>query len=440
MLSNEEENIKKLKEYTRLLEGLEFMFVELSNIKEEPKENKKAEKKLSIKKETKTCLSNHEISKLILESELHKNKLILLEEKQALDENESYQKIMDLFLEENETIPKIELENGDPNKYLLTQLFTAFSLYERNIYLNRDNKDISEKKINFLKILNNIKFNKESKLTPQILEYFNHNILKIEDIYQSKENKNNLNNENPQENTEEMQVNKKVQIIEAKEIKKPKKSKKEKNKDLNNQYALDSSEDYGNIILNDELNDMGVGQIDKISYQKNYENIDLNNEEYKKMKSVNMRKILELEDDKLKNITQSEFEELIKEVYSSGEVKDKILEYKITGGEGKLFNNDLDDIQNIKVTNNNISLPNDIEISLNQEEKMENEEIIDDKEIPDFDQEEIKNQPNKTLFFEKDEFEKEFFSSANISEKNKEIIEDKKDENNKTENLSLEHN
>ena len=397
MLNKDEENNEKLKEYKKLLEGLESLFVEFQNINSQPLK-RKVEKTISTKKEIKVSLNSHELYKELVQSEHHKGKLTLLDEKQALDENESYQKIIDLFLEETDTIQSIEMENGDPDKYLLTQIFTAFSLLERKIYLSGD-KPLEEKRRNFLKHLNMIKFNKDSKITPEILSYFNHNILRIEDIFLSKENKVNINDTKAKKNLEEKNE-KKIINIEAKEIKK----KIDKDKIIN---TFDSFNDNGiNIVLNDEIRDEGISQIESISYEKKYENIDLNNEEYKKIKSTNMRKILELENDKLKNITTDEFQEIIKQVYLSGNITNKELENKITGGKGKLF----EDENDIRVTNNNITFPNDIEISINPEEKMENEEeILDDKDIPDFDQDEIKAQQNKTSFFEKEDFAKEFF-------------------------------
>ena len=75
-------------------------------------------------KETNTSLFNNEIYKSLLKSNHHKGKLILLDEKQPLDENESYQKILELFLEENDPIPSLRKE-GDANfynKYLLLLL------------------------------------------------------------------------------------------------------------------------------------------------------------------------------------------------------------------------------------------------------------------------------------------------------------------------------
>ena len=400
MLHQDEENNEKYNEYKKILEGLEFLFAEFQNINAQP-EKREVEKKITKKKSTKSFLNTHEIYKSLLLSEHYKNKLTLLDEKQSLDESESFQKIIDLFLEDTETIPEIETKNGDPDKYILTQLFTAFSLFERKIYLTKD-KNLDDKSRLFLKNLNRIKFTLESKLTPRMFEYFNHNILRIKDIYQSKEKI--INNINSSKQNNEEQNNKKIRVIEAKEIKQLLK----KVKKLNN---LDSSDDNGNIILNDEIKEEGVQKVDSISYVKNYENIDLDNEEYKKMKSEHMRKILELENDKLKNITTGEFQEIIKEVYTNGNISNKELENKITEGKHKLFDDGYEE-NIIKVTN---MFPNEIELSLNQEEKMENdEEIVDDKDIPDFEQEEIKNQQNKTLFFEKEDFEKEFFSNITI--------------------------
>ena len=419
MLKKEEDE-EKLKEYKKLLEGLESLFIDFQNINNRTIE-KKSVKKISSKKDTKINLNNNEFYKSLLESEHHNGKLTLLDEKQALDENESYQKIIDLFLQESETIPSIEKEGDDPNKYLLTQIFTAFSLLERKIYFSGD-KDLEEKSRNFFKNLNMIKFNKETKLTPEMLEYFNHNILRIEDIFQSREKK--INSDiNNNLGTAKKSINEKNDIkpiiIEAKEINK---------KEIGNKNNLNMFESFnndGNVILNDETKDEGLQQIDSISYERKFANIDLSNEEYKRIKSINLRKILELDNEKLKNITKNELQELINEVYTSGKISNKTIECKLAYGQNKLFNKEIDD-NNIKVTNTFIS-PNEVEISLNQEEKMENdEEIADDKDILDFDQEEIKTQQNKTLFFEKEDFEKEFFPNIKNNEDEKEINNDKK--------------
>ena len=419
MLKKEEDE-EKLKEYKKLLEGLESLFIDFQNINNRTIE-KKSVKKISSKKDTKINLNNNEFYKSLLESKHHSGKLTLLDEKQALDENESYQKIIDLFLQESETIPSIEKEGDDPNKYLLTQIFTAFSLLERKIYFSGD-KDLEEKSRNFFKNLNMIKFNKETKLTPEMLEYFNHNILRIEDIFQSREKK--INSDiNNNLGTAKKNINEKNDIkpiiIEAKEINK---------KEIGNKNNLNMFESFnndGNVILNDETKDEGLQQIDSISYERKFANIDLSNEEYKRIKSINLRKILELDNEKLKNITKNELQELINEVYTTGKISNKTIGCKLAYEENKLFNKEIDD-NNIKVTNTFIS-PNEVEISLNHEEKMENdEEIADDKDILDFDQEEIKTQQNKTLFFEKEDFEKEFFPNIKNNEDEKEINNDKK--------------
>ena len=398
-----QDNNDNLKEYKKLVEGLESLFTEFANIKKKQTIRKKEKKLPTIRKETNTSLFNNEIYKSLLKSNHHKGKLILLDEKQPLDENESYQKILELFLEENDPIPSLRKE-GDANfynKYLLLQLYTALSLKERKIYLSGSNNKENINR-NFMKNLNMINFDKNNELiTPEILEFFNHNILRIEDIYQSNENKNKneiniLNKQYIDENNDDGEGkilkennNKKIITIEAQEIK---------------QNNINGN----NVIINDEIKEPDNPIINSISFSKNFENIDLSNEEYKKIKSINMRKILELEDEKLQQITPDEFQELINEVYSTGQISNKEIENKITGGKGKLFTNE--EKSNIYI------IPNDLEISINPEEKMENEDEYNKDDIPDFGQEEIKNQQNKTLFFEKEDFEKEFF--PNIEENN----------------------
>ena len=160
----DEDKEEKLKEYKRLLEGLESLFTEFQNININKQSiKKKLGKKITVRREIKQPLDNQDLYISLLQSEHYKGKLTLLDEKQAFDENDSYQKITDLLFEEKETIPEIERENGDPDKYLLTQLFTAFSLLERKIYLSGD-KPLEEKSRNFLKFLNIIKLNKDFKL------------------------------------------------------------------------------------------------------------------------------------------------------------------------------------------------------------------------------------------------------------------------------------
>ena len=80
-----------------------------------------------------------------------------------------------------------------------------------------------------------------------MLEYFNHNILKIEDIFQSNENEINSNKTEIKETKEELN-DKKPQIIEAKEFKK----KLDNDKIIN---TFDLINEYGNVILNDNIDD-----------------------------------------------------------------------------------------------------------------------------------------------------------------------------------------
>ena len=417
---NEEETNENISEYKRLIDGLKTIFTEFENSNKIQEEKKIIKKKSFKKKETKLyqILNNHELYKFLLMSNHFRGKLTLLDEKQAVDEKDSYQKILDLFLEENETISNIsnnESFKGDVNKYLLTQLYTAFSLLSRKVYLDGNRKDPSsevEKSRDFLKHLNSIKFDKDSKLTNQMLEYFNHNILRIEDLYQTNDNRNNKIEINNRINNID-QSDKKNFFIEAHEIKK-KIPPIDKN-NVNNMNPFNAFNGFNelnneNVILNNDNKEEAVQQVDSISYEKKFRNIDLENEEYKREKSINMRKILELDEDKLKNISIGEFQELISEVYENGTLINKEIEDKITGGKGKLFSNENSDENKESKNSFSIKIANDIEMSINSDEKIiDDEEIIDDKEL-DFEQEEIKNDENKNSFFEKGEgFSKDFF-------------------------------
>ena len=427
---NEEKTNENISEYKRLIDGLKSIFTEFEN-SNKVQEDKKIIKKKSIKKkETKLyqILNNHELYKFLLMSNYFRGKLTLLDEKQAIDEKDSYQKILDLFLEENETISNISNNKsfkGDVNKYLLTQLYTAFSLLSRKVYLDGNKKDPSsevEKSRDFLKHLNSIKFDKDSKLTNQMLQYFNHNILRIEDLYQTNDNKNNKIEINNKINNMD-QSDKRSFFIEAHEIKK-KIPPLDKN-NVNNINPFNPFNGFNelnneNVILNNDNKEEAVQQVDSISYEKHFRNIDLENEEYKREKSINMRKILELDEDKLKNISIGEFQELISEVYENGTLVNKEIEDKITGGKGNLFSNENSEDNKESKYSFSIKIANDIEMSINSNEKIiDDEEIIDDKEL-DFEQEEIKNDENKNSFFEKGEgFSKDFFLRNSEDEDNK---------------------
>jgi hypothetical protein len=413
MINEEEANID-LAQYKVIIEGLKQIFTEFNDKCNKGQEEEIVTQQQTFKKrETKVfqSLVGHEYYKLLQMSHHYTGKLTLLDEKQASDENDSYQKIMNLFLEENDTISNISNNKNDVNKYLITQLYTAFSLLCRKVYLSGDKIDSNseaEKARDFLKHLNSIKFDKDSKLTNQILAYFNHNILRIEDIYQKKDNKNtNAEAANAKKKNID-QYDKKGFIIEAHEIK------KKVGTDRNNITALNALNQYNeldneNVILNDENKEEAVQQVDSISYVKQFGNIDLSNEDYKKIKSINMRKILEIDEEKLKKITNEEFKELISEVYENGELKNKDIEDKITDGKGNLFNEQKSE----HMQNSQISLSNKIEndLFLNSDEKIINDEEVISEKYLDFEQEEIKDDENKNSFFERGEsFSKDFFA------------------------------
>ena len=183
-------------------------------------------------------------------------------------------------------------------------------------------------------------------------------------------------------------------------------------------------EEMNNVILNNDNKEEAVQQVDSISYEKNFRNIDLENEEYKREKSVNMRKILEIGEEKLKKISVEEFQELISEVYENGELLNKEIEDKMTGGQGNLFSHE-NSSENKKNMQDSFSIRfgNDIEISMNSNDKIiDDEEIINDDDL-DFEQEEIKYERNKNSFFEKGEdFSKDFFPHNSDDEEDRKII------------------
>ena len=402
------ENFEK---YNNLIDYLRKFLKEFEESNKTKEKEKEVNKKIIKRKETRIyqLVNNHELYKFYQLSNFFRGKLTLLDEKQAFDENDSFQKIMDLFLEESDTITNISNNrdiSGGPNKYLLTQLFTAFSLLTRKIYLNGDKIESGgpeEKGREFIKHLNSVKFNKNSKITNQMLELFNHNILRIEDIYQDNDNEEKNYNK---ENDKKINLDKyeKKEIIEAYEIKKKVPYEQKVAMDPFNTFEVNNE----NVILNNDNKEEAVQQVDSISYEKHFDNIDLDNENYKKEKSTNMRKILELDDEKLKNISIGEFQELISEVYENGTLLNKDIEDKITGGQGKLFTNESS--VNKKFSFSKISDSNEIEMSNIGEKIIDDEEIMDDANMLDFEQEEIKNDENKNSFFEKGEdFPKDLF-------------------------------
>ena len=416
---NEEENLN-YSQYKTLIDGLQTLFNEFDTKCTKSQEEEVVTQQQAFKKrETKIfqTLIEHDYYKLLQISHYYMGKLTLLDEKQALDENDSFQRMMNLFLEENETISNISNNKSykDVNKYLITQLYTAFSLLCRKAYLDGDKKDPlseAEKARDFLKHLNSIKFNKDSKLTNQILSFFNHNILRIEDIYQKKDNKNNFTESHDGKKKKMEQYDKKDFFIEAYEIKKKVGTDKNNINPLNNINAYNEV-DNGNVILNNDNKEEAVQQVDRISYCKQYGNIDLSNEDYKKKKSTNMRKILELDDDKIKKISNDEFQELITEVYENGELLNKEIEDKITNGKGNLFNSEKSE-ENIDSQNSLY-----IKFEKSDEKIIDDEEVLSEKYL-DFEQEEINNDQNKNSFFERGEsFSKDFFPQNTNEEDDK---------------------
>lgn len=326
-----DDNLKeKLKENTIEIEKLNSIFKDYFLSNQVMQETNKEEVKKVIKKQDSKLyqqLNNHELHKFIINSPNFKGKLTLLDENQPINEDESFQKLMDLFLEENETITEVQFTQNDKNKYLLTQLYTAFSLLSRNIYLNNEN-DNYEKSRTFLKYLNSIKYNndKDSKITNQILEFLNHNILKIEDF----NNNTNINIKN-----EDQKNNNEIVEIEAKPI--------DRKQTFTGNNSFIGNEINCNVIFNDEKEEDGKTQVEDIFIGRTFNNYALENEMYKEKKSYNLRKILGIDTQKLKEMPKDERDKLIQDIYKNG-IRNNL----------KIFDNSL--VSSINVDNNNTIL------------------------------------------------------------------------------------
>ena len=347
-------NLKeKLKENTIEIERLNSIFKDYFQSTQKMQETNKEETKKTVKKQESKLyqqINNHELHKFITNSPNFKGKLTLLDENQPINENESFQELMNLFLEENESINDVNFTKNDKNKYLITQLYTAFSLLSRNIYLNNDNDNNIEKSRIFLKYLNSIKYNnneKNSKITNQVLEFINHNILKIEDFNNDKNNKDgdNINIKNV-----EQKNNSKILEITAKPIYK-------KQTSIN---SFLGNEINNNVIFNDEKEENSKIQVEDIYIGKTFNNYALDNEMYKEKKSYNLRKILGIDTQKLKEMPKEERDKLIKDIYQNG-MRNNL----------KIFDNSL--VSSINIDNNTIMKDSEE----NEGSDIENEVLLD---------------------------------------------------------------
>ena len=230
----EDEQNQTEKKMNKFLQNFENLFNEFENIAIKPKKIKKKNKekiKEQIIKENNNInnqqIQNNQLNNFLNNQTYHKENLILLSNRQEFNEDKSYQKLLNLLIEENDSIPDVRFIKNNSDDYLLLQLFTSFSLMSRKIYLNNNNN--KNNKINkyksFINEINNYKFNKNSPLNNDDLNFLNSNLISIDDIYPENKEKiqfeinlnkelnkeinnfNNENNNNINNNNENININ-----------------------------------------------------------------------------------------------------------------------------------------------------------------------------------------------------------------------------------------
>ena len=181
---NEKE--KKYDEYLLNWENLRKEF-EQNKIEEEKRKNILSnEKNKKKEKGQPQKMQNNLLYNFLNNSKYHTGNITLLSEKQEFDENEKYQKLVDLLYEENETVPDIQLIDREQDDYFITQLYTTFSLLSRKVYLDLPyNEKKNEKLRGFLQSLNNVSYDNKKILNNQTLHMINHNILRPEKYFEN---------------------------------------------------------------------------------------------------------------------------------------------------------------------------------------------------------------------------------------------------------------
>ena len=221
----EDEQNQTEKNMNKFLQNFEILFSEFETLNnaiksKKTKKKKKEQTKEQIIKENNNNynqqIQNNQLNNFFNNQTYHKDNLILLSNKQEFNVDKSYQKLLNLLIEENDSIPDVRFIKNNSDDYLLLQLFTSFSLMSRKIYLNNNNKNNKINKYkSFINEINNYKFNKNSPLNNDDLNFFNANLISIEDIYPENKEKiqfeinlnkelnkeiNNFNNENNNNN------------------------------------------------------------------------------------------------------------------------------------------------------------------------------------------------------------------------------------------------
>ena len=305
----EDEQNQKEKKLNKILQNFENLFSEfetLNNAIKPKKTKKKKEEKIKeqIIKENNNIknqqIQNNQLNNFLNNQTYHKENLILLSNKQEFNVDKSYQKLLNLLIEENDSIPDVRFIKNNSDDYLLLQLFTSFSLMSRKIYLNNNN--IKNNKINkyksFINEINNYKFNKNSPLNNDDLNFINSNLISIDEIYP----------ENKEKIQFEINLN------------------KELNKEINNFNNENNNINNNNENININLNSLKNYKLckgEKFFVDSKLKNIQEKNLKFMKSKKYNLLKIFDLNDSIFKGMNKNEIDDLMNKIYNEKNIYDE---------------------------------------------------------------------------------------------------------------------
>jgi hypothetical protein len=286
---NEKE--KKYDEYLLNWENLRKEF-EQNKLEEEKKKNIESNKKNNKKEKGQPQkMQNNLLYNFINNSTYHKGNITLLSEKQEFDENEKYQKLVDLLYEENETVPDIQLIDREQDDYFITQLYTTFSLLSRKVYLDLPyNEKKNEKLRGFLQSLNNVNYDNKKILNNQTLHMINHNILRPEKYFENLA----LQNSCDEKEREKLIIKQnELRIQREKELKKQLQIQREKEKLLS----------------------IKLFRGDNLTIEPKYKNIKEKNELIQRDKLSKIAKIIDMNDKYLSEMSKKEFDKIFDDIY-----------------------------------------------------------------------------------------------------------------------------
>ena len=292
-MNSEDDRNEKEKEYDEYLLNWENLRKEFEQNKLEEEKRKSVSSNEKNKKKEKgqpQKMQNNLLYNFINNSTYHKGNITLLSEKQEFDENEKFQKLVDLLYEENETVPDIQLIDREQDDYFITQLYTTFSLLSRNVYLDLPgNEKKNEKLRSFLQSLNNVNYDSNKVLNNQTLHMINHNILRPEKYFK------NLALQNSDEKEREKMIIKQneLRIQREKELKKQLQIQRDKEK----------------------LSAIKLFRGDNLTIEPIFKNIKEKNESIQRDKLSKIAKIINVNDKYLSEMPKAEFEKIFNDIY-----------------------------------------------------------------------------------------------------------------------------